>query len=235
MNERLDLTKILKDCPKGTKLYSPLCGDVEFDCINKLSLILVKFYPDNRSLYFREFFCKDGRYSSDYEDAECMLFPSKENRDWSTFKVKKGSEKEGIKFKAGDYICGEGETWLVIGYNGKDYGLCDRKGNTPPVMAVYVEDKFRLCYPYEVATFKKSLHEHGKHWSKSKNKLVHWYRPFEKVIVRYAYNASWRCCFFSHYDKESNLFECDGGLSITDEENILPYEGNENKVGKITE
>ena len=30
MNENIDLTKILKDCPKGTKFYSPICGEVDF-------------------------------------------------------------------------------------------------------------------------------------------------------------------------------------------------------------
>ena len=29
MNENLNLVKILKDCPSGTKLYSPVYGDVE--------------------------------------------------------------------------------------------------------------------------------------------------------------------------------------------------------------
>lgn len=28
MNENIDLTKILKDCPNGTKLYTPLTGEV---------------------------------------------------------------------------------------------------------------------------------------------------------------------------------------------------------------
>ena len=35
MNEKVDLTKILKDCPKGTKLYSTVCGEVEFDKIKE--------------------------------------------------------------------------------------------------------------------------------------------------------------------------------------------------------
>ena len=34
MNENIDLTKILKDCPKGTKLYSPIFGDVMFERID---------------------------------------------------------------------------------------------------------------------------------------------------------------------------------------------------------
>ena len=38
MNEKVDLTKILKDCPKGTKLYSTVCGEVEFDKITKVPL-----------------------------------------------------------------------------------------------------------------------------------------------------------------------------------------------------
>ena len=29
MNENIDLTKIMKDCPKGTKLYSMIHGYVE--------------------------------------------------------------------------------------------------------------------------------------------------------------------------------------------------------------
>ena len=30
MNENIDLTKILKDCPKGWKLYSSVYGEVKF-------------------------------------------------------------------------------------------------------------------------------------------------------------------------------------------------------------
>ena len=34
MNENIDLTKILKNCPKGFKLYSPLFGEVVFEGIS---------------------------------------------------------------------------------------------------------------------------------------------------------------------------------------------------------
>ena len=33
MNENLNLVEILKDCPKGTKLYSSAFGEVEFQHI----------------------------------------------------------------------------------------------------------------------------------------------------------------------------------------------------------
>ena len=34
MNENIDLTKILKNCPKNTKLYSLAHGEVEFQEVN---------------------------------------------------------------------------------------------------------------------------------------------------------------------------------------------------------
>lgn len=85
MNENLDLTKILKDCPKGTKLYSIIHGDVTLDYIyindcDKYPIIV------NIGRDSFESFTKDGRLYKEY-DGECMLFPSKDNRDWSTFKV----------------------------------------------------------------------------------------------------------------------------------------------------
>ena len=87
MNENLNLVEILKDCSKGTKLYSPIFGDVE----------LVEVLRNEEEIYPIEIktsdcstdrFTKDGRIYADY-DGECTLFPSREQRDWSKFKVKK--------------------------------------------------------------------------------------------------------------------------------------------------
>ena len=81
MNENLDLTKILKDCPEGTKFYSSYLGkDVFFIRIHNND-IECKYPPKIDSPFdcmieFRKngSLCKDG---------ECMLFPSKDQRDWS--------------------------------------------------------------------------------------------------------------------------------------------------------
>lgn len=43
MNKNIDLIKILKDCPKGTKFYSILYGQVEFISVNPKT-ILVKLF-----------------------------------------------------------------------------------------------------------------------------------------------------------------------------------------------
>ena len=81
MNENIDLTKILKDCPKGTKLYSTIFGVVEFDRIKKgdeYPIVFVSIQGDICNT------AKDGRYYK-FFDGECTLFPSKDQRDWSKF------------------------------------------------------------------------------------------------------------------------------------------------------
>ena len=87
MNEKLNLVKILKDCHKGTKLYSSVFGEVELDhidtsCSNYPIIIRLKGVEGHESL------TSEGKMFVDY-DGECVLFPSRENRDWSKFKPKK--------------------------------------------------------------------------------------------------------------------------------------------------
>ena len=85
MNENLNLVEILKDCPKGTKLYSTVYGEVEFYGIENGSEYLVKYVKSDGSLGS---VTAQGMVLSCY-DGECILFPSREQRDWSKFKVKK--------------------------------------------------------------------------------------------------------------------------------------------------
>lgn len=81
MNENIDLTKILKDCPKGWKLYSPLCGEVKFDSITENSEFPITVLKETMGI----FLTREGTYCSGIEGAECVLFPSKDQRDWSKF------------------------------------------------------------------------------------------------------------------------------------------------------
>lgn len=87
MNENIDLTEILKGCPKGTELYSIIYGKVRFEGIGNSDLcpIEIKFLNKftNPSLV-SAYFAKDGRCSPSY-DGECTLFPAKDQRDWSKF------------------------------------------------------------------------------------------------------------------------------------------------------
>ena len=90
--KKINIANILKDCPEGIKLYSPLCGECTFVAINAVGTIICR-RPNGQDITFTQ----EGYYMIPVnKDCECMLFPSKENRDWSTFKYP--------KFKNGDVI-----------------------------------------------------------------------------------------------------------------------------------
>ena len=81
MNKIIDLTKILKYCPKGTKLYSTIFGEVEFQKVEEESnypIVCTAAAGNNCDL------TADGRYY-DVLGGECILFPSRDQRDWSKF------------------------------------------------------------------------------------------------------------------------------------------------------
>lgn len=93
MNKNLNLLEILKDCPKGTKLYSPVFGEVEFEGVynNAIYPIAVKAKTNPIEGECTEQFiylAPSGIIDISF-NGECMLFPSREERDWSKFKVKK--------------------------------------------------------------------------------------------------------------------------------------------------
>ena len=85
MNENLNLVEILKNCPSGTKLYSTVFGEVEFDYIDNDSSNPINV---KSSYGIRYNFTIGGELYFIY-NGECTLFPSRKQRDWSKFKFKK--------------------------------------------------------------------------------------------------------------------------------------------------
>lgn len=106
----LELSSILKDCRKGTRLYSPICGELVLAEVNPNGIFCKQRITDENSKNL--VFMDDGHFKNygDWEDfGECMLFPSKQQRDWSKF------------FKYGDILKGNGmivvfEDWVDGGY-----------------------------------------------------------------------------------------------------------------------
>lgn len=86
MNENLNLVEILKDCPKGTKLYSTVLGEVEFEGVTDgvNYPIIVKLNEEQFGERIIETFTSDGMLIATYK-GECVLFPSRDQRDWSKF------------------------------------------------------------------------------------------------------------------------------------------------------
>lgn len=88
METKINIAEILKDKPLGTKLYSSACG--------KCRLVEVDDKSFKISFYNSKFgFMNGGEGHLDkngklYDDGECVVFPSKEMRDWGKFSWKKG-------------------------------------------------------------------------------------------------------------------------------------------------
>ena len=85
MNENLNLVEILKDCPKGTKLYTPIWGEVVFIEVRKNKNCPYPICINTNAASSYTYLAKDGRYFINREESECILFPSKDQRDWSKF------------------------------------------------------------------------------------------------------------------------------------------------------
>lgn len=86
MNEKIDLTELLKDCPLETRFYMSVLGEqVKLDSISKTETehpIVVKT-DDDMNFYLSKY----GQLFAQYKHGDCVLWPSEECRDWSKFKV----------------------------------------------------------------------------------------------------------------------------------------------------
>ena len=83
MKKELNISEILKNKPKGTRLYSPIFGECVFSFIqNTTNDVCVKKHNGEKA-----FFDYKGLYNT---LGECLLFPSREMHNWRKFAWKKG-------------------------------------------------------------------------------------------------------------------------------------------------
>ena len=135
----INIVEKLKDCPKGTKLYSPLFGEVEFVRI-EIGSIIVKVL-DNGIPYSNVTFTAEGKLYN-IEQSECLLFPSKDNRDWNKFNltVNTFTFKPFDKVLVRDYI---DEKWIL-----SIFGCYEDEVDTD-FPYVCLNGRYRYCIPYE--------------------------------------------------------------------------------------
>ena len=163
MNENLNLIEILKDCPEGTKLYSPIIGEVEFKRIKYCEYPIVTCSKNgNRILSFT----KEGLFFPEGVQGECiMLFPSKEQRDWSKFNPKK-PKFDPKTFQPFDKVLGR--------CNDQQLWLCDLYSYSSRIDDPYihrcVRSGYKYCIPYNDDT---------KHLVATKEEAPEFYRYWE--------------------------------------------------------
>lgn len=106
--DNINIAEKLKGCPKGMKLYSPIYGTVGLLKVDSNSEYSIKTVTGIDRLGS---FTPYGRLYENYPSAECLLFVSREMRDWSKF------------FKRGDIVIknGGGMAAVFDGYANDTY------------------------------------------------------------------------------------------------------------------
>lgn len=226
MEKELNIAEILKDKPKGTKLYTPIFGEVKYDSV-LLGDIKVLYSCTDRHFYMNGKYCMNG---------ECLLFPSKEMRDWSKFAWKKGDILVGCAktiifdgFTDDTYTLFKGKYCLQEDYYsdettyiGEDEGLLTESFHIPEQCTAQAYIKViekRLCGKLNRETLEIDP-------VKSK----HVFKPLEYVLSNDNEDKEWTLCQFSHFDKKGNAVFV-GGSYADKGKVILHYEGNEHLLG----
>lgn len=226
--DNINIAEILKGCPKGTKLYSPIYGKVELLKVNSNSLYSIMTAT---SIDRAGTFTSDGRLYEKYSSAECLLFPSSEIRDWRKF------------FKRGDVVIknGGGMAAIFDGWANDNYTefntsinlYCD--GNT---------GEEEVC---DTLLFRKATEEESKQFFEKAERAYNGkynpetlqvepvkpecpFKAFDKVLVRNNDQHIWKAALFSHYNtsRDDHNYVIIPSFAYNW---CIPYEGNEHLLG----
>ena len=138
MNRNIDLTKILKNCPEGTEFWSDIFGKVQFLQVNECfdRPILVR-----RADGFIIPYTKEGWDNIIFPES-CLLWPSKDCRDWTKFTFPKKDKFNPKTLKPFD---------KVLCKNGLDMWCCDLFSSYVETYAcpnVCISGSYIYCIPY---------------------------------------------------------------------------------------
>ena len=154
MNENINLCQILKDCPKGTKLWSPVWGDITFETIDAFDGLV--YVLKHKGVHI---ILDNGKFDV---DGECIIFPSKDQRDWSKFKapIKRFNPEEFKPFDKVLLRIDERDIWQpdFFGYKDGNCITCVTYGNV-------------RCIPYN---------EETKHLAGKRDDCPEYYKWWEK-------------------------------------------------------
>jgi len=157
MGKKLNIAEILKDKPKGTKLYSSACGKCELKEADDKSF-KISFYSSKSGFMNggEGTFDKNGNL---YDDGECIVFPSKEMRDWSKFAWKKGDVLEATLPLGEKHMC------IFDHWSNDDYSSFiaryDCQAGKTEINDIWRTDKYCLTKDYSLVI--DTLQMTGKH------------------------------------------------------------------------
>lgn len=220
-----NLVSILKHCPEGTKLYSPVFGEVTLYSVDnrKIDVIVTNYSDETTHIAFSRL----GRLILGYSNAECVLFPSKDQRDWDKFR---------IPTKKGDVIMFNGQVpCLVTGDYSQDKKnwVCGLLEDGDFCTNIIHPSEWCPCF-YTFATEEvkdklfKAMDKAGYTWDGETLKKKLQFKPFDKVLVRDNECLEWRCAFYSHFKPSGRYHHI---TTVGTYKMCIPFEGNEHLVG----
>ena len=232
MENKINIAEILRDMPKGTKLYSPLFGKCEY----------ISVVGDKRPINIRtsnttdmqyEALTEYGCYFSDFEDTDTVLFPSAKMRRWDKF-FKRGD----IVYNPRSQMYAVFECWANDDYTEFNTTINYYKDHTLGKEEVCDTECFVKANDEQKALFIAAAEEYygGKYNPETLQvesaKVVEPvcpFEPFQKVLVRDSCDDKWKADYFSHYDEDNSLFPyyCVGYCYKV----CIAYEGNEHLLG----
>lgn len=223
----MNIAKILENCPKGMKLYSPIFGEVMFGFVSPDGWI--KCYTTSTQLGM---FYPDGTYS---KNGEVMLFPSKEQRDWNKFQ---------IPFKFGDIVATYNEQYqhthiaIFDKYIGDKFMkvICTNLANSNEIK-IFGEGEHWHIMGVRYATDKEKefffnlLKEQNYIWTGKelieKKFDVCSLKPYDKVLVK-SEEGVWYPSLVSYVTVSKQVYLIDSESSA---DYVIPFESNEHLVG----
>lgn len=226
MEKNINLAKILNGKPVNTKLWSPLFGDVYTSSIcSEDTIIVVNHHAESSSFY------NNGKYF-DHAEAEPLLFPSKEMRDWRKFAWKKGDlliNSCGFQCIFKEWASGDYTKFNGCYSNSRD-GYEDV---TNAETAKFDKLDNNIAYGYVREIERKlggilnltTLEIEKQQVVELKSKVE--IKPFDKVLVRNDKEDQWSANIFS-YQVRDNMYYCLGECYWR---YCIPYEGNEHLLG----
>ena len=229
----LDLYKILGEKEEGTKLYSPVCGELLLNEVTPNGIFCGQSYGmkyEQNLVFMSDGHLKNYGYWIDH--GECLIFPSASMRDWSKF------------FKRGDVVYNPSSQMYAIfdGWVDDTYTEFNTTLNLYPNHEIGKEE---VCKTECFVIVKSGTREHSsvvQDFEKLFNgkynpgtlqvepaKPKHVFMPFDKVLVRDTDDDEWevaffarktpRCCYNVIAASNSDFIQC------------IPYDGNEHLFG----
>lgn len=231
MENKINIAEILRDMPKGTKLYSPMFGKCKLgEVINGIEYPISVYIRSEQA--FRTF-TKDGCYISNIEGSECVLFPSSKRRCWSKF-FKRGD----IVYNPHSQMYAVFECWANDDYTEFNTTINYYDDHTFGEEEVCTTDCFVKATDKQRVEFIEAAEKHygGKYNPETLQvepvKVVEpkcSFKPFDKVLVRDDEEDVWKADYFSHYEEDDKIapYVCVGSYYKL----CIPYEGSEHLLG----